>query len=102
MIVTLTANTYWTVNLCPTLWPLPHMGNFTKFSKQPYEVGESEVSQSCPTLCDPMDCSLPGSFVHRTFQARVGVGLLFTSPGDLPYPGIKLGAPHIAGRHFIV
>ena len=32
---------------------------------------ESEVAQSCPTLCDPMDCSPPGSSVHGIFQARV-------------------------------
>ena len=32
---------------------------------------ESKVAQSCPTLCDPMDCSLPGSSVHGIFQARV-------------------------------
>ena len=32
---------------------------------------ESEVVQSCPTLCDPMDCSLPGSSAHGIFQARV-------------------------------
>ena len=32
---------------------------------------ESEVSQLCPTLSDPMDCSLPGSSVHGIFQARV-------------------------------
>ena len=32
---------------------------------------ESEVAQSCPTLCDPMDCSLPHSSVHGIFQARV-------------------------------
>ena len=32
---------------------------------------ESEVAQSCPTLKDPMDCSLPGSSVHGIFQARV-------------------------------
>ena len=33
---------------------------------------ESEVSQSCPTLCDPMDCcSLPGSSIHGIFWARV-------------------------------
>ena len=32
---------------------------------------ESEVAQSCPTLRDPMDCSLPGSFVHGIFQAGV-------------------------------
>ena len=32
---------------------------------------ESEATQSCPTLSDPMDCSLPGSSVHGSFQARV-------------------------------
>ena len=32
---------------------------------------ESEVAQLCPTLSDPMDCSLPGSSIHGTFQARV-------------------------------
>ena len=32
---------------------------------------ESEVAQSCLTLSDPMDCSLPGSSIHGVFQARV-------------------------------
>jgi len=32
---------------------------------------ESEVAQSCPTLSDPMDCSLPGSSIHGIVQARV-------------------------------
>ena len=32
---------------------------------------ESEVAQSCPTLSDPMDCSLPGSSIHGIFQGRV-------------------------------
>ena len=32
---------------------------------------ESEVAQSCPTLSDPMDCSLPGSSIHGVFQTRV-------------------------------
>jgi len=32
---------------------------------------ESEVVQLCPTLRDPMDCSLPGSSAHGVFQARV-------------------------------
>ena len=32
---------------------------------------EREVAQSCPTLCDPMNCSLPGSSIHGIFQARV-------------------------------
>ena len=37
----------------------------------PSPARESEAAQSCPTLTDPMDCSLPGSSVHRIFQARV-------------------------------
>ena len=32
---------------------------------------ENEVAQSCLTLSDPMDCSLPGSSIHGSFQARV-------------------------------
>ena len=41
---------------------------------------ESEVTQSCPTLSDPMDCSLPGSSIHGIFQARVleWVGIAFS------------------------
>ena len=34
-------------------------------------VDRSEVTQSCPTLCNPVDCSLPGSSLHGIFQARV-------------------------------
>ena len=37
----------------------------------PSPVRESEVAQLCPTLRDPMDCSLPGSSVRGIFQARV-------------------------------
>ena len=37
----------------------------------PSPMYESEVAQLCPTLRDPMDCSLPGSSVHGIFQARV-------------------------------
>ena len=35
------------------------------------EKSESEFAQSCPTLSDPVDCSLPGSSIHGIFQARV-------------------------------
>jgi len=49
----------------------------------PVHESESEVAQSCPTLRHPMDCSLPGSSVHGTFQARVLVwGAIALS--DLP------------------
>ena len=37
----------------------------------PMHESESEDAQLCPTLSDPMDCSLPGSSVHGIFQARV-------------------------------
>ena len=47
------------------------------------------VTQSCPALCNPMDCTPPGSTVHGLFQARIH-GLPFPSPEDLPNPGIKL------------
>ena len=48
---------------------------------------ESEVAQSCLTLRDPMDCSLPGSFVHGIFQARVQDGLPLRFPPQISnYP----------------
>ena len=49
----------------------------------------SEVAQSCPTLCDPVNCSLPGSFIHGIFQARLLELVAFPSPGDFPDPGIE-------------
>ena len=39
--------------------------------KRKVKESESEVAQSCPTPCDPMDYSPPGSSVHWIFQARV-------------------------------
>ena len=56
----------------------------------------SEVAQSWPTLCDPMDCSLPGSSVHGIFQARIleWVGCHFLLQGIFPTPGSNPGLPH--------
>ena len=56
---------------------------------------ESEVTQSCPTLCDPIDCGLSGSSVHGFFQQECWSGLPFPSPGDLPDPGIEPGSPSL-------
>ena len=53
----------------------------------------SLVAKSCPTPCDPTDCSLPGSSVHGIFQARILNGLPFPSPGNLPNPGIEPVSP---------
>ena len=58
----------------PCLWDSPgkNTGVGCHFLLQCMKVkSESEVAQSCPTLSDPMDCSLPGSSVHGIFQARV-------------------------------
>ena len=49
------------------------------------------VTQSCPTLCNHMDCNPPGSFVHGTLQARILEWEPFPSPGYLPNPGIEPG-----------
>ena len=52
--------------LCASLCPnIP-------FYKDTRHIGlQEKVAQSCPTLCDPMDCSLPGSSVHGILQARI-------------------------------
>ena len=50
------------------------------------------VTQLCPTLCNPMDCSLPGSSVHRILQARI-LELPLPSPRNLPNPGIQPASP---------
>ena len=61
----------------------------------------SSVTQSCPTLCDPMDCSPPASSIYGIFRQEYWSGLPFPSPGDLPDPGIEpasLMSPASAGR----
>ena len=76
-------------------------------------VGGSEVettcyilipcTQSCLTLCNPIGCSLPGSSVHRIFQARIQEWVAFPISRDLPDPGIKLASlpcPALAGGFF--
>ena len=61
--------------------------------------------QLCLTLCDLMDCSLPGSSVHGISQARILEWIAISDPaGDLPDPGIELESltsPALAGGFFI-
>ena len=63
-------------------------------------------AQLCPTLCDPVDGSPPGSSVHRIFQARILEQIATTYsilPEDFPNPGIKsesLASPAMAGGFF--
>ena len=58
------------------------------------------VTQSCLTLCDPMDCSLPGSLSMGFSRKEYCSGLPFPSPEDLPNPGIKLGSPALQADSF--
>ena len=51
------------------------------------------VTQLCLTLCNPMDCSLPGSSVHGILQARILEWVTIPFSRDLPDPGIKPWSP---------
>jgi len=66
-------------------------------------------AQLCPTLCDTMDCSPPGSSVHSILQARIleWVAIPFSRvaipfPRDLSDPGIKPGYPTLQADSFII
>ena len=48
---------------------------------------ESEIAQSCPTLCDPMDCSPPGSSVRGILQARILEWVAISSSRGSSQPG---------------
>ena len=63
----------------------------------------AKLLQLCPTLCNPMHYSLPGSSVHGILQARILEWVAVPFSGDLPDPGIKpvsLKSPALAGRFF--
>ena len=55
-------------------------------AEPPFTHGKGSAAQSCPTLCDPTDCSPPGSSAHGIPQRGYWTGLPFPSPGDLPEP----------------
>ena len=52
------------------------------------------VTQSCLTLCDPIDCSPPCSSVHGLLQARILDQVAISFSRDLPSQGLNLGLPH--------
>ena len=61
-----------------------------------------EVAQSCPTLCDPMDCSLPGSSVHGIFQAIVLEWIVISFSKESSQPRDRTRVSHIVDRRFTV
>ena len=62
----------------------------------------SEVIQSCPTLCDPMDCSLPGSSVHGIFQAIVLEWTAISFSRGSSQPRDQTRVSHIVDRRFTI
>ena len=58
------------------------------------------IIQLCPTLCNFMDCSPPGSSAHGISQARILEWVAFPPPGDFPDPRIKPRSPGLAGGFF--
>ena len=65
-----------------------------------FKVKVGEVAQSCPTLCDPMDCSLSGSSVHGIFQARVLEWIAISFSRGSSRPRNRTRVSRIAGRRF--
>ena len=71
-----------------------------QFCFEPETEVKGKFSQSCQTLCNPMDCSLPGSLSMGFPRQEYWSGLPFPPPGDLPDPRIKSVFPALAGRMF--
>ena len=65
-----------------------------------YTAATAKSVQSCPTLCDPMDCSLPGSSVHGISRQEYWSALPLPPPGDLPDPLFECKSPALAGGFF--
>ena len=65
------------------------LGEFQPFYIQCLNARMCARLQSCPTLCDPMDCSPPGSSVHGILQERILERIACAPPGDLPNLGLE-------------
>ena len=70
------------------------------FSRWVPPRGQSEVTQSCPTLCYPVDCSPPGSSVHGISQARILEWVAISFSRGSSQPRDQTQVSHIAGRCF--
>ena len=65
-----------------------------------YITKESEVAKSCPTLCNPMDCSPPGSSLHGILQARVLEWVVISFCRGSSRPRDRTQVSRIPGRRF--
>ena len=79
--------------LFATLWTMAHQAPLSIGFSRPKYWSElpfpspAKSHQSCPTLCDSMDCSPPGSSIHEILQAKILDWLPCFPPGDLSNPG---------------
>ena len=104
-IIAISANSYnWVVsNLVSVRLTMCHIFLFLHMFNNLLlcSVYVCSVAQSCLTLCDPLDCHLPGSSVSMEFfRQEYWCGLPFPTPGDLSDPGIRLASlvsPALAG-----
>ena len=84
----------------PTLGIQSEVQERTGHSQADPDHNNREVAQSCLTLCDPMDCSLPGSSLHRILQARIleWVAISFSRGSSRLRDRTQISCT--AGRHF--
>ena len=78
------------------------LGEFWALLCYHVKENESEVTQSCPTLCDPKDCSLPRSSVHGIFQARVLEWVAISFSRGSSQPRDQTWVSCIVGRFFTI
>ena len=99
---------YWSRLPFPSPGHLPNTGIKPRYpalktdalQSEPPGKPESEVTQLCPTLCDPVDCSPPGSSVHGILQARILEWVAISFSRGSSGPRDQTQVSQIAGRGF--
>ena len=86
--------------LFPTLWTRGPGAWVAYHEMEPCLIRESEVAQLCPTLCDPMDCSLPGFSLHGILQGRVLEWVAIPFSRGSSWSRDRTRVSWIPGRHF--
>ena len=101
LILPLYSHTHFYPTSTPSSFPGNHLPVLHFYNSHFKNVeSESEVAQSCPTLCDPIDCSLPGSSVHGIFQARVQEWIAISFSRGSSQPRARTRVSHIVDRCF--
>ena len=85
---------------CVRLWQCSGHKGWAPYPSETAACVPVKPLQSCLTLCDPMDCSLPGSSVHGILQARTLEWGATPFSKESSHPGIEPAPPSLAGRFF--